>query len=914
MNKFIIIFVFIAFGSIQIGEAQSVNVHYNNISFVEYCDLLSSETNIDIFYPYDYFKDKTVSINRDSIDLIEALQFAIDTNIFSVLYWNNAIVVNKGKNMPKQLPPFSFVKHDENTIINDKSEIETILASARKKIVVGKKSYSSSNSLVNVNIKITDSKDGSALPGTTIYIVELKKGTVSDKKGEANLLLKPGKYTMKILFMGMKTKIYQLIVYSSGHFAVALNKEGFELSRVDILGDRQMNIRQKDAGLEKMTSREIKEIPVMIGEPDIVKSSTLLPGIVSVGEGSSGLNVRGGNSDQNAFYLNNIPIFNTSHLFGFFPAFNADLVKNFTVYKGYIPAEYGGRLSSVFDIETRKGNRDKFSLHGGVSPIAFNGVMSVPIIKDKLSFIISGRRSYSDWILRRIKNYDISHSSARFNDISAGVYLDQTKLHISAFIYHSADHFAYSIINDYQYSNDGFSFNISQNYSKKFKGTYTFSSSQYKFRARDYQERDKAYSHQYTISQQEFKTRFDYYFTDNHSVDLGYHFTYNNLNRGVVEPLGFSIRKTVDLGRDKGIENALFVSDHYSPLQWLKLNFGLRVNVYNPLGPKRIYLYKDNRTINNQYIVDTLEYSNSQIVNTYFLPELRFSANIDVDRMSSIKLSFNQMHQNLFMLNTTFAISPNTQYKMADYYLKPSKSNQVSLGYFKSFIKNGLESSLEVYYKNTNNYTEFKDGAEFLNSPNIEQSVLQGHQWSYGVEFMLKRKGDYKFTGWLAYTYSRSMVQVNGEEEWQKINHGKMYPSSYDIPHVFSGLLNIKLSKRLSFSTTLNYQSGRPITYPISIYYINGISFVDYSDRNAYRIPSYFRMDASLTIEGNLRRKKFMHSSLVFSVYNITGRDNPYSVYFVPSYKGVKTYQYSVIAIPVFTATWIFKLGNFDSN
>lgn len=915
--KIIIAFILVFIVNDIKSQLQIVSVHYKNISFVEYCDHLTEQTNVNIYYSYNVFKDQFVNIQKDSITLIDAISNVIDSDSFSVYQWNNSVVVSKGERLPDKLPPYNFIeKISEANEIEElnSSEISTTLASARSKIFVGLKSISSSNALVNVRVSITDSQNGKSLPGATLYIVELKKGTVSNENGEANLLLKPGKYTLKILFMGMKTKVYQLIVYSTGHFAVALDKEGIELSSVDILGDRQMNMRHKDAGLEKMSSKAIKEIPVMVGEPDIIKASTMLPGIVSVGEGASGLNVRGGNYDQNAFYLNNIPILNTSHLFGFFPAFNADLIKNFTIYKGYIPAEYGGKLSSVFDIESRKGNREKFSLHGGVSPFAFNGVMSVPIVKDKLSFIISGRRSYSDWILRRIDDYNINHSSAKFNDISAGVYLDLPKLHVSAFIYHSADQFAYSYINDYQYSNDGISLNISQNYSKKFKGTYSLVTYQYKFRTQDFQESTKAYNHEYYIGQQELKAGFDYYFNDNHRINFGYNFTYNQLNRGVVDPIGVSIRSSVDLGRDKGVENALYITDHLSPYQWLKLNAGLRINVYNPLGPKAIYLYNNNQYISDQYINDTLRYSNNQVINTYFLPELRFSANIDVSKMSSIKIAFNQMHQNLFLLNTTFSISPSSQYKMADYYIKPSTSNQISVGYFKTFLKNGFESSAETYFKNTNNYTEFRDGAEFLNSPNIEQNVLQGHQWSYGLELMLKRKGDYKYTGWLAYTYSRSMVQINGQEDWQKINQAKVYPSSYDIPHVFSGLINIKLSKRVNFSTTVNYQSGRPITYPISIYYINGVSFVDYSDRNAYRIPSYFRIDASLTIEGSLKRNKFMHSSLVFSVYNITGRDNPYSVYFVPNYQGVKTYQYSVIAVPVFTATWIFKLGNFDAD
>lgn len=271
------------------------------------------------------------------------------------------------------------------------------------------------------------------------------------------------------------------------------------------------------------------------------------------------------------------------------------------------------------------------------------------------------------------------------------------------------------------------------------------------------------------------------------------------------------------------------------------------------------------------------------------------------------------MHQNLFMLNSNISIAPNTQWKLADYHLLPSQSNQVSLGVFRSLVKKGLETSLEVFYKNTRNYPEFKDGADFLRNPLVETSVLQGKQNSYGIEFNLKRSGR-RLEGWLSYTYSRSFIKVDGEHAWDRINNGITFPANYDIPHSLNVVLNYSLSRRIILSSITTYQTGRPTTYPESIYFINGVPYLDYSERNAYRIPYYLRTDLSLTLEGNLRKNKLIHSSLIMNIYNIYGRRNPNSVYFISEDGRIKSYMYSVIGVPIFTATWLFKFGNYASD
>jgi len=920
--RLIIILLVFAFATSAQKVTTMAHIRYIDIPAKAFCDSISSQSGITIFYFPGWLEGKRVTITADSIAVTDACRKAFEGTGLSVSEWNGNLVIMPGNALPASLPKYQMMTEKPETAT--KGEAGNLTRS-EERYITGRKAdilqtirigKSGASPLLKAKLqgRVFDDETGEPIPGATMFISETKTGAVSDVNGFFAITLKPGNYNVSFDYLGYAKKKYMLEVLSDGVFTIRLQKSVIQIKEVVVYGDRQVNLRTKDPGLDKIAIKAIKELPMMMGERDILKISGLMPGIVSAGEGSAGLNVRGGGSDQNAFYINKIPVYNTSHLFGFFPAFNSDIIRDFSIYKGYIPAQFGGRLSSVFNIVSRQGNRKKFMMHGGISPVAGNIVVEGPLKKDTCSVLLSARSTYSDWILGRIKDPDIRNSRANFSDFSAAVNYDLQKTQYALFAYHSNDSFRFSELNEYEYSNSGMSGSVGHSFSNVLRGEFSLIASQYAFSTVDKQMVSSAYTHAYDLGHYEFRTDFKHKVAEKHSLDYGAGFVLYQLNRGNVLPYGeLSLRNKVELGKEQGCEASAYFSDTYEINSWLSLTAGIRYAVYSPIGPEIVYKYFENTPMDRRYIEDTLYFAKNKPVTVYQEPDLRAAINITTDESGSVKLAFNQMHQNLFMLNPTVTIAPNTQWKLADYHISPSKSNQISLGVFRNLPVSGLEASAEVYYKSIQNFPEFRDGADFLNEPLVETSVLQGKQNAWGVELFLKRSL-HKLDGWVSYTYSRSMVKVDGGEAWNRINNGKVYPANHDIPHVLNVVFNYHITRRITFSSVIVYQTGKPVTYPVSVYYVNGVPVLDYSSRNAYRIPDYFRTDCSMTFEGNLKKKKLVHNSLVLSLYNATGRDNAYSVYFTTENGRIHSYQYSVIGVPILTATWQFKLGNYASE
>lgn len=918
----IVPFVLMVFVARAQGPDQLISCHLRNAPFHQLTETIFQQSGVRVFYEPAWTDPIHVTLDSNRITVMDAVEKVLESTGLEVSIWNGNLVILPGEKLISQLPSFepnntvpdSLAEESKARTASEERYLTGRMADALKTIRVGKAGSARSQAKVKVFGRILDEETGEPMSYATMYVSEIKSAAVADVNGFFTIQLKPGEYNALFEFLGYQKERYLLEVRAEGECTVYMRKAVIQMKEFIVHGDRQQNLMAKDAGFEKISMKKIKELPMMMGERNIMNVSALLPGIVSTGEGSSGLNVRGGSSDQNAFYLNKVPIYNTSHLFGFFPAFNADVVKDFSIYKGFIPAQYGGRLSSVFTINTRQGNLKEHTIHGGISPITGNIVVEGPIKRDTCSFLLSARTSYSDWMLRNIQNPDIRSSSASFYDYSGGIQYDVQKTQVSLFAYYSFDRFRLSDLTDFEYSNKGASLSFTRRYSNSLRGEYSVIASQYAFNTTDKQEAPSAYRHAYQLGHYEGRADYRLLLDERNTLDFGAGVLLYALDRGDVKPFGTeSLRDEVALGQEKGLESTLYVTDTYEPLPWLTATLGLRFALFTPLGAKTVYTYAPGAPRDPRYIQDSIQFKNNEVIRRYTQPDIRTSLNVETDEYGSVKLAFTRLHQNLFLLNNTVSVAPNAQWKLADYYLKPSMSQQVSLGVFRLIPHLGLEASLEVYYKKTDHFPEFRDGAEFLGTPLVETSVLQGTQKAYGLEFLLKRSSR-KLEGWISYTYSRSKVQVNGTYPWDRVNEGDVFPANYDIPHVVNLVWSYHFTRRITLSSIMTYQSGRPVTYPVSVYYVNGVPVLDYSSRNAYRIPHYFRSDISLTFEGNLRKDKLLHSSFVFSLYNLTGRQNPYAVYFQTASGRISSYQYSVIGVPIFTGAWIFKIGNYASE
>lgn len=898
----------------------TISCHVNNMPFSVFAEKIFSETGVRLYFQEKWVKNILVTIDDDSITIFSAVELGLKGTSLIASKWLSSIIILPDEKIITTLPSYkspnnlvSLPKQVINEYASGEFHKKTNKNGTLTKIKIG--NIRSGNSKVRIGGRIIDEDTGEPLIGATIIIKDIEIGSATNNDGNFSLLIAPGKYDALVESLGFEKKNLQLEINSEGEFETSLKKTLLSIEEVHIVSNKRNSIINREPGLERVSMKTIKELPMFLGERDVIKISELLPGIVSTGEGSSGINVRGGNSDQNLFYINSIPIYNTSHVFGFFPAFNPDIIKDFSIYKGHIPAQYGGRLSSIFNIQTKQGNRKKTTMHAGINPITGFLTAEGPLKKDTSSFIISIRSNYSDWLLGRIKDTLINQSNSNFYDISALVNYDfNFKNKIRVFFYGSSDYFKLSTINTYWYSNTGYSVEYEKMINSYFSTKISQIFSKYQFTTNNNEDANFAFKHSYSIKHIETRYDVSLFLNNKYSVEGGASSILYLLDRGSIHPLNsLSYTSEVLLGKEKALENSIYVSNNLAPFTWLDFSAGLRFSIYNPLGDRNVYKYIDGLPIETKNIYDTVHFGTNKPIRWYLSPEIRFSTTIKLNAFNSLKFSYNRMQQNLFMLSNTISIAPNTQWKLADYYLKPSRSDQFSLGFYKVFPISGLEASIEVYSKKTNNYTEFKDGANFNSAAQTETLVLQGDHKSYGAEFLLKRNGR-KLNGWISYTYSRSIVEVKGNAYWNSINNSLPYPSNFDIPHILNFVFNYQLSRRLIFSSNSIYQKGKPVTYPESVYYLNGIPVTGYSKRNEYRIPDYFRVDVSLTLEGDLKRKKNTHSSWIFNIYNLTGRNNPYSVFYRIENKQIKSYKYSVISVPLFTFTWLIKLGNYASD
>ncbi|HEY5122501.1 MAG TPA: TonB-dependent receptor, partial [Ignavibacteria bacterium] len=600
--------------------------------------------------------------------------------------------------------------------------------------------------------------------------------------------------------------------------------------------------------------------------------------------------------------------YNTSHFFGFFSSINNDAIRDAKLYKSGIPAKYGGRISSVLDMNVKEGNKKQFDYNGGISPISGRLTLEGPIIKDKISFLISGRSTYSNWILKKLPDPKINKSRASFDDLTGKLsYNVNSNNTISLTGYYSSDKFNFNSGENYTYENKAFAFKwkhiLSQKLFYVFTGTYSGYSYVLDDKTLNYDNRTR-----FGIQNFAIKNDFTYSFNKEHKLEAGLDFDKTDLYPAFRIPLSEEsniLPKTID--PEHSILPVLYLNETWDPIDKLSLSAGLRYSEYFLLGPKTIFLYSSDEPRIASYITDTLKVGKNKIVKNYHGLDFRFSGRYSINNNFSLKASYNRIYQYFYILSNTTTISPTDIWKSSDYHLSPEIGNQYSLGVYWNMGNNKLNCSIEGYYKTINNLIEYKGGANLLLNEHIETDLINSFGKSYGVEFLLEKTIG-KLNGWISYAYSRSFSRTEGRFMDEIINGGNYFPTNFDKPHSVSVVCNYTFNRRISASGDFTYSSGHPVTYPVGVYQIYDINRVLYVDRNQYRIPDYLRVDASITIEGNLKVRKIIHGSWVFSVYNLLGRENVYSEFFKTDLNNkVHSYKVSIFNRPIFTVTYNFK-------
>ncbi len=747
---------------------------------------------------------------------------------------------------------------------------------------------------------VTDINTGEDLLGATIYIKELESGTVTNFYGFYSLSLEKGTYTLIFSYMGYAPVEKNITLVKNQTLDVELKTTEKTLEAVEITGKASNeNIVKTEMSAVKMDIKTIKQIPALMGEVDIIKAIQLLPGVQASSEGSSGFSVRGGNPDQNLILLDEAAVYNASHLMGFFSVFNNDAIKEVKLYKGDIPASNGGRLSSLLDIRMKDGNHKKFSGSGGIGTISSRLTLEGPINKDKTSFIVSGRRTYADIFLAFSSNEELRNNTLYFYDLNAKINHridDNNRLYFST--YYGKDIFKND---DFKmgWGNNTYSLRWNHLFNKKLFSNFTLTYSNYDYYLGVPEGEANSFIWRSLLQDITFKSDFTFYINTNNTMRYGISSMYHQIDPGSAKGIGEeTFFNEFVVPRSNSMESAIYVSNEQKIGAPITLKYGLRYSLFNNIGLGTIYSYDD---LFNK--IDSTVYKRGDLFNTYSGLEPRIGMKYQTSETSSVKASYSRTRQYIHLATNSTAGTPLDVWFPSSPNVKPQVSDQAAVGYFRNFINNRIETSLEVYYKWIDNAIDFKDHAMLLLNRELEGELRFGTARSYGLEF-LARLNDEKINGWISYTLSRS------ERTFPDINNGRTYVSPYDKTHDVTIVLNYNLNNCLSLGATWVYATGSPVTFPTGRFEYGGLISPVYSNRNAYRLPDYHRLDISLTYKSKEKTGKKWHSEWNLSIYNAYARKNAWVINFEQEeYDPTKTYAemtYLFSIVPSLTYNFYF--------
>lgn len=757
--------------------------------------------------------------------------------------------------------------------------------------------------------QIVDSKTNEPVVGAVVLAEGLNTGVSADMNGKFSIDLPQGRHSIIVRSMGNEEQKLTVNLFANGNVQIELKEQSTEINAVSVTANRINNVQSVQMGVESIEIKTVRSLPSALGEADIVKAAIMLPGVQTVGEGASGFNVRGGGVDQNLILLDGAPIFNSSHLFGFFSVFNQDVVDDFTLYKSGIPTEFGGRVSSVLDVTTRNGNRKEYTAALGISPITSRAYVEGPLINDRTSFLIAARTTYSDWLLKKVDDPRLSNSSASFWDGNLKLSHSINKNNqLKVSFYRSGDKFRLDSDTSFNYKNTCASLKWSHIFTHDLTMENTVAYSNYWYAIESQSIPAEGFQMDYNIQYLSAGTMLKYTPQINNKITIGANAERYSLSPSAKHPFGEKSQVLEpDDKKDNAVDLSLFAGDEWQVTEKLLLYGGLRGNVFMSTGERDVYKYQPNLPLSTSTLNDTIHYNKGDIAKTFLALEPRLSLRYKLGQNNSVKASYNRMTQNLHMLSNSAAVSPTDTWTLSGKHIKPQHADIYSLGYYHNLKDNMFETSVEVYYKEVKNILDYKGGAKLLLNKSIETDLLQGLQQAYGIEFLIRKKVG-NLTGWIGYTYSVSRMKIDSKFKEEQVNGGSFYPSNYDKPHDIIVVANHKLNRRLSFSSSVTYSTGRPITFPVAQYKFKDKAMLHYSDRNEYRVPDYFRWDVSMNIDSNLKSKKIAASYWSISIYNLTGRDNVYSIFFKTDAQGnMDGYQMSIFPRPLLTIAYNIK-------
>jgi len=901
------------FLDLRAQEHQTISASFSASRFDSLVTVVESQTSYHLFYNHAWTDSLLITGEFNNTPVPSVLDRLFANSPLHYNIYGRQIFVTLKRQVLTELPIDYFNEQGQSQVLADIDFSEFERQERKRKqaeeklYIIGIKTTNLQGTATITGV-VRDIKNGEPAIGAAVYVENPMIGAVTDQFGVYSITLSKGRHELKIKSMGMKNTHRFVMLYADGKLDIDVEENITPLKEVVVEADRDVRVTGMQMGMEKLDIKTMKQMPLALGEPDVMKVVLALPGVQTVGEGTVGLNVRGGATNQNLILYNDATVYNPSHLFGFFSTFNPDVIKEVELYKSGITADYGGRLSSVLDVHARDGNLKKFVGSGGISPVTARLSLEAPIVKDKTSFLVGLRSTYSDWVLRQLDSDELRNSEASFYDINASINHtvdDKNNFFLSA--YASKDKFKLNTDTLYSYGDRNASIKWKRAISTKVYGVLTGTISQYDYEVSSNSNPVNAFALDFSIRQWNAKADISYYPNSKHTLTAGASVVNYLLKPGNLQPAGEESIVDPHVVQDEhGLESALYIGENFDVSPRLSVYAGIRYSSFQNRGPREVFTYADGVPREEKTMLDTLYYQKGESVAQYQGFEPRASIRYSLPQNASVKISYNRMRQYIQMLSNTTAIAPTDIWKLSDRYVQPQIGDQFSLGFYKNLRNSTIETSIEAYYKTIENATDFKDGAELLLNDHIETDALSAQGKAYGIEILVK-KATGKVNGWISYTYSRSLLKIAGSFPTETINSGHYYPSSYDKPHAVNFISNYKFNRRFNFSLNVVYSTGRPITIPIAQYELGGTKRIYYSERNEFRIPDYFRIDTSINIEGNHKIRKLAHSSWTIAVYNLLSRANAYSVYFVSQNGQINGYKLSVFARAIPTVTYNFK-------